>query len=413
MKYNKPGLELWSWHDFTSEQTGGCVADAATYAARERRHKRNDALTRRIADVLEDQGIKVFREGQHFALVGLVTGIFTPAEQQYRRIHFLPTVAAALRAQLANALELYFSTHARHARYGVVTTGQRCEVGELRQRIIRLNRMISRWHHEICAPLGIDVLFHSIELPCDDAQTFHVHANVLYQPTRYLQPRKWARFLRRTRAFFAAHWQDNGQLKDVREVVKYIMKGDEIERLADRAPDVIAHLYRQLQGLHLVQALGSFRAFRHRLDQDALKVIPLYNGRRRRLVVVRRPKRQAHDREAPASYAVNRILGIDLPRAAFCRFREPIIRVCNLDLQSLWNDPGLRARARAALTDWNRNGAPPPHVAAPGGRTPLTVHTFTTTVGAPDAKKELTPAKTAAEGPYAARAPPFDATRSP
>lgn len=409
MKYHKPGLEFWSWDDFKSEQTGGSVADAATWATRERRHERNDAITRRIAGVLEDQGVRAFREGQAFALVGLVTGLFTPAAQQYRRIHFLPTVAAALRAQIANALDLYLSTHARHARYGVVTTGQRCEVGEVRGRIIKLNRMISRWHHEVCAPLGIDVLFHAIELPCDDAQTFHVHANVLYQPTRYLQPRKWERFLRRTRAFFAAHWADNGQLKDVREVVKYIMKGDEIELLADRAPAVIAHLYRQLQGLHLVQALGSFRAFRHRLDQDALKVVPLYDGRRRRLVVVRRPKRPAQDRDAAASYATNQILGIDLPRAAFCRFREPVIRICNLDVTSLWNNPGLRASAQQALADWSKNGAPPPHHIVREARDRLTVHTFTETVGAPDVPREPSPTTTAVAETYAARAPPFDA----
>mgnify|MGYP000432879648 CR=1 FL=1 len=406
MKYSNPGLELWSWDEFTSNQTGGSIADAAAYEKRKRRHRRNDELTRRIADLLQDQGIKVFRNGEAFALVGLITGMVSPAEQQYRRMHFLPTVAATLRAQIANALDLYLSIHRRRAHYGVITSGVRCQLGELRGRITRLNRLISRWHHEICAPLGIDLLFRSIELPCNDGLTFHVHANVVYQPMRYLQPRKWARFLRQTRAFFDAHWNDNGQLEDAREVVKYIMKGDELERIADRAPHLVAQLYHQLQGLHLVQALGSFRAFRHQLDDDRLKVVPIYDSRRRRLVVVRRPKRQAEDREAAASHATNHILGIDLPRAAFTRFREPLVRVANLDIQTLWHDPRLLTRARDALADWSHNGAPPPHVAAPGGRGPFTVHTYTATVGATEPQDLGKWVKTPTVGAHPARAPP-------
>lgn len=394
-------------------QTGACVSDLATWSERELRYRLQDELTRRIAGILEPAGVPVFRPGRGFALVGLVTGGIKPAEQPYRRIHFLPAVAAALRAELANALELFLATKGRYARYAVMTTGQRCEVGELRARIQQLNRLVSRWHHETCKPLGIVVAFRSIELPCDDDLSFHVHANIVYWPTRSIPKKPWKKFLRRTRAFFGAHWKDNGRLKEVREVVKYMMKGDQVARLAETDPAVLVELYHQLKLLPLVQPLGPFRDFRRRLERDRLKVVAVYEARGRRLVAVKRPPRPHRDRPNTGLPETNQVLSIDLPRAAFCNYREPVMRVCNLDANTLWNHPGLAARARAALADWTRNGAPAPHLATLIGRDLFTVHTSTSTVAAARAGDRLPAPETPAVSPHAPRAPPSDPTRSP
>jgi len=387
-------------------QTGACVSDLPTWSEREQRQRLQEQLTRRLAGVLERAGIPAHRAGSGFALVGLVTGGVKPAEQPYRRLHFLPGVAAALRAELANALELFLATRARYARYAVMTTGQRCELDELRPRITRLSRLVSRWTCEVCAPLGIEVAFRSIELPCDDAKTFHVHANVVYWPTRNIPKKAWKRFLRRTRAFFDAHWQDNGRLKEVREVVKYVMKGDDVARLADNDEADVAELYHQLAGLHLVQPLGPFRAFRQQLDDDGLKVVAEYGPRGRRLVVTRRPTRPHRDRPITGLRGTNEILSIDLPRAAFCNYREPVMRVANLDVQTLWQDDRLLARAGEALADWTRNGAPAPQLLVPAARGPFTVHTCTPAVGAASSRRGLPVPETPAVSPHAPRAPP-------
>lgn len=406
VKRASPGLDQRSWDDLMAGQTGACVSDVPAWSERELRYRLQDELTRRIAGVLEPAGVPVFRPGRGFSLVGLVTGGIKPAEQPYRRIHFLPAVAASLRAELANALELFLATKGRYARYAVMTTGQRCELDELRPRIIRLNRLVSRWHHELCKPLGIVVAFRSIELPCDDDQTFHVHANVVYWPTHSIPKKPWKRFLRQTRAIFGAHWQDCGRLEEVREVVKYVMKGDQVASLAENHPAVLVELYYQLKWLHLVQPLGPFRAFRRQLHHDRLKIVAVYEARGRRLVAVRRPPRAHRDRPITGFPETNQILSIDLPRAAFCNYREPVMRVCNLDANTLWRDPRLAARAAEALADWTRNGAPAPHLAALIGRDLFTVHTCTPVVGAASSRDRLPTPETPAVSPHAPRAPP-------
>lgn len=389
-----------------SEQTGVPNSSPPVWSARQARYRIQDDFTARLAGILEAADVPVFRIGPGFATIGLVTGRYTPARRQYRRIHFLPAVAATLRAELANALELYISTRAPHARYGVVTTGDRCCISEVRERIIRLSRRISRWHLEICRPLGIDVIFRGIEITIDAASTCHVHANVIYQPGRFLHSRIWERFLVRTRAFFGAHWQDNGRLQDVREVVKYIIKGDDLKRLADRAPDEIPQLYHQLKHLHLVQPLGGFRGFRSRLAQNHLKVVPIKQSGRRRLILTKRPSRDLADQQRPAAFKTNHLYSIDLPSAAFCHLKEPVVRVGNLDIQTLWNDQHLRYRAGQALADWYRNGGPPPHQIAPDGHRPFTVHTCTLSAGTLHLPEAPRVPGTAAGDPHAPRAPP-------
>ncbi len=401
-----PAPEVRAWDDLMAGQTGASVSDLPTWLEREQRYRLQDELTTRLAAILEPAGIPAHRAGSGFALVGLVTGGIKPAEQPYRRIHFLPAVAASLRAELANGLELFLATQGRYARYAVMTTGQRCELDELRARIARLNRLVSRWASEICAPLGIEVAFRSIELPCDDAKTFHVHANVLYWPTRRIPKKPWKRFLRQTRAFFGAHWKDNGRLKEVREVVKYMMKAEDITGLADNDESDIVRLYHQLRGLHLVQPLGPFRDFRRALADAGLKVVPEYGPRGRRLVVTRRPVRPHRDLPINGLPGTNQVLSIDLPRAAFCNYREPVMRVGNLDVQTLWHDPSLLARAAEALADWTRNGAPPPQLLVPTARGPFTVHTCTPVVGAATSRKSPPAPEPAAVSPHAPRAPP-------
>ncbi len=406
VKFPPADLEYRPWHHLMAQETGVQVSDLPTWLEREQRYRLQDELTTRLAGVLEAAGIPAHRAGAGFALVGLVTGGVKPAEQPYRRIHFLPSVAATLRAELANGLELFLATRARYARYAVVTTGQRCELDELRRRIVRLSRLVSRWAHEVCKPLGVVVAFRSIELPCDDGKTFHVHANVVYWPTHSIPKKAWRSFLRRTRAYFGAHWKDCGRLKEVREVVKYVMKGDDVARLADNDPADVVELYQQLRGLRLVECHGPFRAFRRELDNDGLKVVPEYGPRGRRLVVTRRPAQAHLDRPTVGLPATNQVLAVDLPRAAFCNYREPVLRVSNLDVHTLWHDPQLLARAHEALADWTRNGAPPAQLLVPAACGPFTVHTFTSAVGAASPPSGPPASKTATDGAHPARAPP-------
>ena len=399
-----------SHDDVMSGQTGVVVSTLTEWQERQVRYRRQDDDTARIAGILERHGVNPFREGAGFALVGLVTGRVKPAEQQYRRIHFLPSVAAMLRCEIATALEHYLLSSVCLARYGVFTTGPRCEVWEVKGRVVWLSRMISRWHHEICAPLGIDVLFRGVELPCDDGLTFHVHANVIYFPTRYLQSRKWGRFKKQTAAFFGAHWEDLGKLRDVREVVKYVMKGDDIARLADQDERLVVELYRQLKGLHLVQCLGGFRAWRRARKEAGEKVVAILEFDGRKTVIVKRAERRP--REEAAEPAVdrlpvsNRVLSFGLPRAAFGPVKEPVALVSNFDPDGFWRDPVVMERARSGLKRWMARGNFPPRCWFPRGRSPFKVHTYTTTVGAGGACGRVEAALTGPDLAHEPRPPP-------
>ena len=374
-----------SYADVMSGQTGVEVSTLPEWQDREARYRAQDALTAEVADVLAAGGVDPFRDGEGFTLVGLVSGLVKPTKREYRRIHILPTIAASLRAELANALELYLQLYGRYARYLVFTTGTRCPVSEVRARFLWLHRMISRWHHEICAPLGIDVIFRGAELPCDDAETFHPHANVLIVPNRYLRPRYWARFNRQTRAFFKTHWRDNGKLEDVREAVKYIMKGDQVARLAASSPAVLVELYHQLAGLHLVQGLGPFRDWRRAVKAAGQKVIAIKEFDGRKLIAVKRRDRSPRD-ETKASAGdrlpqTNRILCFGLPRAAFGPHKEPVALVANLDMDTFWLDQVVKEQAHRALHDWTAKGLFPPRPGAASARSASNVHTSTTIVG--------------------------------
>ena len=398
-----PFPHVRSYDDVMSGQTGVQVSSNAEWEERRDRHDAQDAVTAEVARALAAGGIDPFRPGEGYAIVGLVSGAFKPTEQQYRRSLFLPAMAASLRAGTALELELFLSLHAPYARYGVITTGTRCPVCDVRARVVKLERLISQWRYEVCAPLGIEVYLRSIELPSNQDLTFHVHANVLYQPTRRLGQRRWRRFLRQTRAFFAAHWRDNGGLEDVREVVKYVMKADQLLWLTRCHPGVLVQLHDQLQGLHLVQPLGPFKAWRRGLEDAHQKVIQITEDEQRKLIAVQRPRRRPRDETEPSPGPrlprTNRVLAFCLPRAVFGPHKEPVVLVSNLDLDTLWHDPIVMEHAARALHAWTSKGLPPPARLLATARSASTVHTSTTTVGAAMPYDQgLTPEKAAAYG---------------
>lgn len=394
-------------------QTGLCTSTLTEWNERQARNRRQDADTVLVADLLIEAGIPVYREGVGFSLVGLVTGAVKPAEDQYRRIHFLPAVARTLRGEIANGLELHLAGAGKFARYAVVSSGRRCSVFEVRERVRWLSDMIRRWHAEHCKPLGIDVIFRGIELTVDDALTFNVHANVIFVPGKRLRHDRWARFLSDSAAFFGVHWKDNGTLGDVREVVKYVLKGDDLARLVERDKAALVELYHQLYGLHLVQPLGGFRDFRKSLKDRRLKPVTEYRNGKRLIVLTRRPSynKDREDRPASGWERTNYVVSVDLPKAAFSPVREPVMRVVNYEASSFWQDEDRLRLASQALKDWSRNGGPPPQwmpgkINPPfGGRKDgfFNLDTYTTTVG----KTQGVP------GGKGARAPPGEARETP
>ena len=374
---------MWSRAAIHRSQTGLRSAEPLVWEARDRRRAQLERDTEIIAGVLERHGIETRRPDDGTVLLGLCTGVMESATAAYRNLVFLPVVAARLRREMADGLEFFLRRHARgrFARYLVFTSGARCDVLDVRARVRALNRAVSRWASEVAADYEVEVLFRAIELTCDDADTFHVHANVVILPVKKLPPEHWNEFLRRTKNFLGAHWSDNGRIRDIREAVKYVVKGDDVRRLAERHPEVLVELYDGLRGVRIVQPLGGFRRWRRRLRDDRQRVAAIEIGGKRRLVLTERqqrdPVREGLGDPLPIP---DTIMSVELPSARFSPYREPIVRLMRPSADPLAHAEGDLARLRSeALKSWRRNGAPDPA----GVVAPYRVHKSTLTVGRP------------------------------
>lgn len=257
--------------------------------------QRNDALrvqTRELADNLESAGIPAYQRNSQTSLVGDVTGC-VDALEGFRRIRFLPVVAQQERAPMLNSLRYFLNAWGKgsYIRFAVITAGQRIPLrGDLRGTIQHLHRRLSRWASLARQDWGVEAIFRGTEFTIDQAQSFHVHANVLYAPRQKLTSERWGDFLAWTRSFVGAHWRDAGRLRKADEAVKYPFKPTEMGNLS---PDDLAWLSNEIQRLKLMQPLGAFAEFCRDLETSGQKIAAITRNQRVNLARVGRQKRAA------------------------------------------------------------------------------------------------------------------------
>jgi hypothetical protein len=377
-----------------------------------------------IADALERMGTPA-RLDTDITAIGAVTGI-AEALPAYRAIRFLPAVAARDRRPVLNAMK-YFIQHHQHARffrYVVITASEPVPFGgELRKEIQRLSRRVSKWATQ-ARDCDVEILFRGIEFtrataadrdaeaarrqdayfigPADAPLTrrfgaetvlYHVHANVLTWPQRAMRTEDWSDFLRMTWRSVKGHWQDNGRVEKVEELVKYCLKPADIKEAPDHE---ILWLYRQTERLKLIQPMGPFAVFMAKLEKAGEKVVRVRSGNDGRLQRVRKSSRLNHhskdgldgDQEGDATHPApsvldgddrapkdgsrkrpsNLVLGLSLPQWRHTPWAEPLILVQRYDplaasladrarLEEIDTEKGL------ARVDWDCSGAPDPAVA--------------------------------------------------
>lgn len=121
---------------------------------------------------------------------------------------------------------------------------------------------------------GASFVFRATEFgevaPSGDDLSFHPHAHALLKLDRYLDKQTWTKLLSKVRAYFGAYSQDNGRIRNPRELVKYCVKPSDLEHL-DASQLVL--LFRASQGLRLCESLQGFRKLRGRLRSDKMKVV--------------------------------------------------------------------------------------------------------------------------------------------
>lgn len=312
-----------------------------------------------IADMLESVGVKAYGES-NLTIVGLLTGIEEPMIA-FRNIVFIPAVAKRKRNRLLGDLE-YFIQNNRFSRMWVFTSGARCAIEEVADRIKEVHRRISKLNAKpFMKAAGISIVFRATELGSlervDGKPTFHIHCHAIIHLDRKLPNESWSLLLGKVREWWKFHFADAKQIQMAREACKYVVKPGDLLNLTGNE---LKALYDQLFKLHLVQALGPLRdQKKNREDTDQrfhrvntplgnkLETIPNWNTRP-----------PASDTPSEGSAPDDMVLATLTPAAYFSRITEPAAIVMNRSkkallensarLRMIWEAAQGRAKASEA-----------------------------------------------------------------
>jgi len=318
--------------------------------------------TRFIAERLRSVGIDPERKSDGvLSIVGVATGQWEIVPS-WRKVNFLPAVAAANRSQLikklaflgsglampgpmpdspqavqtaplARARARVHNARAREAgpvlRYLVVTNGTRCRVEHLRARLQNLAREVSRWAAQPqLAEWGITVELRVSEITAEREPngiwSYHPHANVIISCSKFID---WQAFLAFTTRHLSGHWRDCGRLVDPAEAVKYFVKPADV--LAHR-PLELAFLFQATFGLRMATPMGNLKLLGLALKERRVKLAKRLDADRETwrwcFVKLRDPKQHLCP---PSADQDNRVLGLLPPQPRFCNRFEPVVLVRN------------------------------------------------------------------------------------
>ena len=361
-------------HESLVELNTGLSLDPAAWRDRCQASEKLHQQTEHLASLLEEAGIKAYQDTDITA-ISAVTGKIDQLDS-FRPVRFLPAVAARERRPHLNALRYFLESDVaarRYTRYAVITYGEPIQAhGQLRDAIADLTRRISKWSHEIRQKYDIEVLYRGLEYTRkyrdenDEYPTYHLHANVLYWPHRQLRAAEWSEFLSYTKNKISSHWRDNGKIENVREIVKYVIKPDDLK---DIEADEVKWLFEETFKTRVSTPMNSFKDFVSELEENRQKVV--YVGKQG-LKLVEKAKRLDHssreDRPTSGIKPKNIILGVTLPQYRNSPWAEPVILVQNYEPDAVGEGAvEFRVRLKMLRDDaravWDRAGAPDPAVA--------------------------------------------------
>ncbi len=216
----------------------------------------------------------------------------------FRRLAFIPYVAQGIRAPLVSALEFWLSKRIG-ARFWTFTTGKRVPLNRVRERHEWLcNRLRLLNAETFMKSAGVEIVFRSTELGTPEMDkagkrlheeqggkilrdeagnlTFHVHAHCVAELKKGFiggdsnefgpdgkRLTNWQALLARVHRFWGYQWKDGGEgdddgpIRNVRELVKYVTKPGEMLKLT--GAELVA-LQSELSRAKLVQPMGSLAA---------------------------------------------------------------------------------------------------------------------------------------------------------
>lgn len=253
----------------------GVVIDPELMAKKMKERAALRAQSHAIARKLELAKVKAYRSDKWTLWVYGIHSGEVEVVPQFRRVAFIPYVAAAIREPFVRELEHFLQTHL-WCRFWTFSNGPRCRLCELRREIKRLHRRISKLNDlPFMKEAGVRIVFRSTELGTIETTRkngqldpdsgaierdekgelwFHPHAHCCVEMEKgRLEKAAWSALLEKVWKHWGDHWDDGGTIRSVRECVKYVTKPTEVQHLS---PAETSALFEALSRCKLVQPMG-------------------------------------------------------------------------------------------------------------------------------------------------------------
>jgi hypothetical protein len=311
-----------------------------------------------IADMLESVGVKAYG-ASNLTMVGLLTGIEEPMIN-FRNIVFIPAVAKRKRNKMLGDLEYFIQNHP-YSRMWVFTSGNRCPIEAVADRIKEVHRRISKLNAKpFMKAAGITIVFRATELGAlqriDGKPTFHIHCHAIIHLGRKLTKAAWSSLLGKVREWWQFHFADAKQIQMAREACKYVVKPGDLLNLTGSE---LKALYDQLFKLHLVQALGPLRAQRKDREETDLRFHRVSTPLGSKLETIPNWNTRPPATDSPSQGAgLDMVLATLPPAPYFSRITEPAAIVMNRSKKGL-----LEKSARLRMI-WDAAQGRAPHAKA-------------------------------------------------
>lgn len=258
-------------------ETGAGVSPEQ-YAKMQKRRGELRAMSRKLVSMLQEAGVEAERAEAAKLFVYWIHSKSFEELPAFRRICFIPEVAAAIRAPKLAALEFWLDRHP-HARFWTFTTGRRCTLDELEDRLDWLHRRISKLNH-LLKRYGVEIVFRSaefgtlekhgqtvaereegggLEFNAEGAPLFHPHAHCVVVAKFGFNVKKWQAACQVARDFWhrdgvRLHCDFGAIIGNARECVKYVTKPGDLLKLR---PLDLARLFEITYRAKLCHPMGS------------------------------------------------------------------------------------------------------------------------------------------------------------
>lgn len=267
-----------------SEQHTGMSMSADEYAKAINKKTKLKDMARAICARLNLVGVETKRNDDCGLWVYWIhSGVWEEIDQ-YRRICINPVVAAASRAAILASLEFFIQEH-RFCRFWTFTTGKRCPVLEIPERLTTYSRKLSKLNHWLKRSYGVEIVICSTEFgtleemdrsPEDEGQIEfarvlnaetglhtdeplyhpHFHCVVRIIGNRPLPNDQWTEMCGKVRAKWGHQCDFDGVIQSAREIVKYVTKPGDLLKLT---PIQLKAFYEATANRRLVRPMGTLR----------------------------------------------------------------------------------------------------------------------------------------------------------